>query len=215
MIDFNAFHYKIFRNDIVLSVVIDMKHDTDEKNSLRDKISLSKQEGSKLVVTDSEFCDSLCKKNVAILCHGLLSSKNCTTLLTFSECLLVNVPFLHAVLRLDFHGNGESSGFNQWSYGGYDAEVEDLHAVVQAVQSARGTVSLMLGHSRAATVVLLYGAKHDVVPRIVSVAGRVDMSQTNTSLLSQQQLLLLDKGETVEIKDFEKKNRLVKLLNAL
>ncbi|PFH36798.1 hydrolase, alpha/beta fold family protein [Besnoitia besnoiti] len=112
-----------------------------------------------------------CNK-VAILCPGLYANKCHALLSTIAEGLPVNS------IRFDFHGNGESEGDNDWSFGGYvDEAKDDLHAVVEACASYNLDVVCLIGHSRSATTVLLHAAIFDDVPLIVSLAGRYDMRQ--------------------------------------
>jgi dienelactone hydrolase len=55
------------------------------------------------------------------------------------------------------------------------AQVEDLRAVVQHVRGLGRDVTALVGHSKAGSVVLLYGAQYNDVRCIVNVAGRFDM----------------------------------------
>lgn len=81
-------------------------------------------------------------------------------------------------IRFDFHGNGESEGDEDWSFGGYLEEAEDdLHAVVESCSSYDLEVVCLVGHSRASTTVLLYASLYDHIPLIISLAGRFDLKQ--------------------------------------
>lgn len=140
-------------------------------------------------------------KRVGVVCHGLLSHKGSRPMIMLSELLLHNVEHLDAVVRFDFRGNGESSGYDQWSYGGYQDEVEDVRNVILRLMRGHAIVPILLGHSRAASVVVLYGCRYKDVPRIVSLAGRVDMACQSTVLFSNEQLDALARGESVTVSD--------------
>eukprot|EP00922_Rhytidocystis_sp_ex-Travisia-forbesii_P027769 GHVS01040772.1.p1 GENE.GHVS01040772.1~~GHVS01040772.1.p1 ORF type:complete len:285 (+),score=56.33 GHVS01040772.1:121-975(+) len=127
--------------------------------------------------------------DVAVLCHGLFSSKD-HNLITH---LARNLPI--TTVRFDFHGNGESDGDNDWSFGGYWKEVDqDIRAVVQFLRSEELNVVMLIGHSRAAGDVLLYSMRFDDVPLVVGVAGRFDMARGITKHFGEAQMKLLEEG---------------------
>lgn len=134
------------------------------------RFHVSSFKGYKLAcVVDIRFPE--CNK-VAILCPGIYATKEHPLLLAISEVLPVNA------IRFDFHGNGESEGDEDWSLGGYLEEAkDDLHAVRDAAASFGLEVVCLIGHSRAATTVLLHAAIFDDVPLVVSLAGRYDLRQ--------------------------------------
>jgi alpha/beta superfamily hydrolase len=125
---------------------------------------------------DSKQTDS---KEIAILCHGLLSSKDRSVPKILAEALATNT------CRFDFAGNGESGG--AWSLSAYDREVEDLRSVVQHLRAEHWHVTAVIGHSKGAAAVMQYAAKYDDVPLVISVAGRFDTSQTPRSRYTEQQ----------------------------
>ena len=118
-------------------------------------------------------------REIAILCHGLLSNKNRSVPKILAEALATNT------CRLDFAGNGESGG--AWSLSAYNREVEDLRTVVQHLRAERWKVTAVIGHSKGAAAVMQYAAKYDDVPLVISVAGRFDTSQTPRSRYTEQQ----------------------------
>ncbi|KXZ47005.1 hypothetical protein GPECTOR_39g499 [Gonium pectorale] len=110
---------------------------------------------------------------VAILCHGYAACKDGFVFPAMAAALAERGL---SSLRFDFAGNGESEG--SFSFGGYYREVEDLRAAVGFVRSElRRSVAAIVGHSKGGNVVLLYAAKYDDVPRVVSVAGRAVMGR--------------------------------------
>lgn len=147
------------------------------------------------VPRESEFPE------VAVACHGLYQTKESKTILATSYALLENPTTLDAVVRFDFHGEGESSGFEAWSLGGYEDEVEDLRDVVEFMKSKGCKVKLILGHSRAATVVVLYAAKYGDVPLVVPIAGRLKMAAGIEQHINKEKMQKLQSGETVSIVD--------------
>eukprot|EP00953_Heterococcus_sp_UTEX-ZZ885_P040043 20496-Heterococcus_DN1.PRE.3 len=118
-------------------------------------------------------------KEIAILCHGLLSTKDRSVPKVLAEALATNT------CRFDFAGNGESGG--AWSLSAYDREVEDLRSVVQYLRAEHWQVTAVIGHSKGAAAVMQYAAKYDDVPLVISVAGRFDTSQTPRSRYTEQQ----------------------------
>jgi dipeptidyl aminopeptidase/acylaminoacyl peptidase len=104
--------------------------------------------------------------SVAVLCHGMLSSKE-------SEKLGVLAERLHergiAALRFDFSGRGESGGDPRRIL--YDQERRDLAAAVAFVRArGHGRVGLF-GSSMGGAVVVLYAAQDPEVQAVATIAA--------------------------------------------
>ena len=113
---------------------------------------------------------------------------------------------MDCVFRFDFSGNGASEGEFR-GFGGYEAEVHDLEDVVAHFRSQRTggdaayEVVALVGHSKGASCVLHYAARHDDVPVVVSLAARHDMSRGFRERLGDTRMdELLTKG-SVEYAD--------------
>lgn len=57
---------------------------------------------------------------VGVLCHGLFTTKDSTTIIEASVGLLLIPAVVDAIVRFDFHGEGGSEGLEHWSLGNYD-----------------------------------------------------------------------------------------------
>eukprot|EP00386_Alphamonas_edax_P006950 GDKI01022672.1.p1 GENE.GDKI01022672.1~~GDKI01022672.1.p1 ORF type:complete len:250 (-),score=85.26 GDKI01022672.1:464-1213(-) len=126
---------------------------------------------------------------VVVLCHGYLAHKDHGVVKMLSQELPFNT------VRFDFHGCGESSGHEAWSYGGYMGETkDDLRAVVLFLRSKGLSVRGVVGHSRGGNIVMLYAAVFDDVPLVVSLAARYDMSGGIVERFSKAQLKELEEG---------------------
>ncbi len=51
-------------------------------------------------------------------------------------------------------------------------QVADMHAAVQLMRSMGKRVLCLLGHSKGGINVVLYGARHGDVPKMVNLSGR-------------------------------------------
>ncbi|CAF3392326.1 unnamed protein product [Rotaria sp. Silwood2] len=121
------------------------------------------------------YVDNQNGEHIVILCHGYLSNKNAL----FSPQLSRDISDLttnqsHSV-RFDFHGCGESTGRDEWNYGGYENEAkDDLRSIVEYLRNKNEKYFIrgLIGHSRAGTTVLLYTLYYDDILIVVNIAGR-------------------------------------------
>ncbi|KAF6162497.1 hypothetical protein GIB67_006206 [Kingdonia uniflora] len=104
-----------------------------------EKVTLRNSYGEKLVglLHETESAE------LVILCHGLGSSKESSTIVSLVSALVKEGI---SVFHFDFAGNGESEG--SFQFGNYSREVEDLHAVVLYFSGAKHVISAILGHSK-------------------------------------------------------------------
>ncbi|CAF1498322.1 unnamed protein product, partial [Rotaria sordida] len=113
--------------------------------------------------------------HIVILCHGYLSNKNALFLPQLSRDISdLTTNQFHSV-RFDFHGCGESTGRDEWDYGGYENEAkDDLRSIVEYLRNKNEKYFIrgLIGHSRAGTTVLLYTLYYDDIPIVVNIAGR-------------------------------------------
>eukprot|EP01053_Blabericola_migrator_P008685 Blabericola_migrator_1__8684@NODE_456_length_8320_cov_227_265964_g357_i0_p3_GENE_NODE_456_length_8320_cov_227_265964_g357_i0NODE_456_length_8320_cov_227_265964_g357_i0_p3_ORF_typecomplete_len308_score47_30Hydrolase_4/PF12146_8/7_9e15Abhydrolase_1/PF00561_20/9_8e10BAAT_C/PF08840_11/9_9e08Abhydrolase_6/PF12697_7/1_4e07DUF1749/PF08538_10/8_9e06DUF1749/PF08538_10/1_1e02DLH/PF01738_18/2e05Peptidase_S9/PF00326_21/2_4e05Abhydrolase_5/PF12695_7/4_3e03Abhydrolase_5/PF12695_7/0_65Abhydrolase_5/PF12695_7/0 len=109
-------------------------------------------------------------KNWILLCHGVFSGRKNRLFETFAAHCPLNC------ISIDFYTCGDSDGAKEeWSLGGYDREVDiDIRGVVLHMREAGLTVLALVGHSRGANDILMYGSKYDDVPYLVSLASRFD-----------------------------------------
>ena len=139
----------------------------------------------------SPYVDDQNREHVVILCHGYLSNKNAVFLPQLSRDISDSATHQFHSVRFDFHGCGESTGREDWDYGGYEDEAkDDLRSVVEHLRSAKEKyfVRGLVGHSRAGTTVLLYATYYDDVPLIVNIAGRYRLELGITERFSAAQL---------------------------
>ena len=114
-------------------------------------------------------------RDIAVLCHGMFCSRKTPLIAHLAEALRVNT------FRFDFSGNGESAG--EFTLAGFEREAEELKDAVVYCRSQGYRVVAIIGHSKAAQVVLIYSALYGDVPIVVSLAPRCDMSGQNHFLL--------------------------------
>lgn len=93
-------------------------------------------------------------------------------------------------LRFDFSGNGESEG--SFRYSGYETEVQDLRAVIEALRADGWNVTAILGHSKGAHIVLRYSWTFDDMPKVISLSGRFDFSRQPKTRFTQEQMTDLE-----------------------
>ncbi|KAI8467572.1 MAG: Alpha/Beta hydrolase protein [Monoraphidium minutum] len=106
-----------------------------------------------------------------ILCHGYMSDSGSELLVRLAGALAREGL---ASLRFDFSGNGGSEG--RFRYGGYRAEAEEIRAAREHLAAAHGgRVVGLLGHSKGATSAVMHAARHPGIPRLVNLAGRLDV----------------------------------------
>ncbi|ORX95987.1 alpha/beta-hydrolase [Basidiobolus meristosporus CBS 931.73] len=142
---------------------------TSDTSTLVERIEVSTPQGISLsaVLTKKSTAPA---DQVLVLCHGFLNHSNSTIIRGLTNQLPFNV------CAIDFRGNGFSKGTTR--YGNYLEEVEDLKYLVEHLrEELHLNVLGILGHSKGASVVLLYASSHHEVPLIINVAGRYDMSE--------------------------------------
>ncbi|KAJ1664249.1 hypothetical protein IW140_005836 [Coemansia sp. RSA 1813] len=107
-------------------------------------------------------------RGIFIVCHGLLDTKD-TSLFRSVQEYLISKQF--GSVAFDFRGNGRSTGIT--GYGNYHKEAEDVAQVVEYMRKTHQVIGI-LGHSKGASSVLLYAAKHstDCPPLVISVSAR-------------------------------------------
>ena len=108
---------------------------------------------------------------VAIVCHGMFCDMTTCSLITSLSSFLSE---RWNVCRLDFSGNGKSSG--EWSYALYQRDVADLDAVSEYLEKSLGLkTGLIVGHSKGGAAAILHGSAGRFARSCphVSVAGRI------------------------------------------
>ena len=152
------------------------------------------------------YVDSQNREHVVILCHGYLSNKNALFLPQLSrEIADSNSNQFHSV-RFDFHGCGESTGRDEWDYGGYEDEAkDDIRSVVEYLRNTNEKYFIrgLIGHSRAGTTVLLYALYYDDIPIIVNIAGRYRLEQGIYERFSKQQFDEIERNGSFTIHAFD------------
>ena len=149
------------------------------------------------------YVDEQNREHVVILCHGYLANKNSVFLPQLSREMSDSVNNRFHSVRFDFHGCGESTGREDWDYGGYENETRnDLRSVVEYIRNSNEKyfVRGLIGHSRAGTTVLLYATYFDDIPIIVNVAGRFRLDRGIIERFSQEQLEQLKNNGSFLIK---------------
>lgn len=149
-------------------------------------------------------------KGIVVVCHGLLGHRDSRVCRELANCLLEQGPF--AVARLDFRGNGWSGG--RTAYGNYEEEKQDLHDVIEYLRkdeqcSHLGPIRAVVGHSKAASVVLMYAqtyaralvesSRRSLEPDcksmkllVVGLSGRFHMAEAPTQRFTEEQLRNLE-----------------------
>lgn len=147
---------------------------------------------------------------VIILCHGLNCDRNSSFLPSLAEYLAKNG---YSTLRFDFSGSGESEG--TWSYSNYAGEAEDLEAAVVFLKSKSLSPIAAVGHSKAATVILIHAGTFHSVPKYVHISGRFNMGVSPTGRFSTEDLARLKQdgyldwqGKRITSDAFEERTKL-------
>ena len=142
----------------------------------------------------SPYVDDQQREHVVIICHGYLSNKNAVFLPQLARDLSDSTTNQYHSVRFDFHGCGESTGREEWDYGGYEDEAkDDLRSIVEYLRAKNYFIRALIGHSRAGTTVLLYALYYDDIPIIVNIAGRCRLERGITERFSSDQLEELEK----------------------
>lgn len=109
---------------------------------------------------------------LAVLCHGVTSSKDRPYLVAVAEALAAaGIP----ALRVSFAGNGASQG--RFEEATPSKEVDDLGAVLDAAQAAGFARAAVAGHSLGAAVGLLRAVRDERVGALVSLAGMLHVAR--------------------------------------
>lgn len=127
--------------------------------------------------SDSHNNSNTSRSRVAIVCHGMFCDMNTGALIPSLAGFLSED---WSVCRIDFAGNGRSSG--DWSYALYGRDVADIDAVSGYLDTVLGLkTGLIVGHSKGGAAVILHGAAgiHGRECPHISVAGRVDYDPAN------------------------------------
>ncbi|CAF1187185.1 unnamed protein product [Rotaria sordida] len=143
------------------------------------------------------YIDDQNREHVVIICHGYMSHKNALFLPQLSRNISNSDTNQFHSVRFDFHGCGESTGRDEWDYGGYEDEAkDDLRCVVEYLRNRNDKYFIrgLIGHSRAGTTALLYALYYDDIPIIVNIAGRYRLERGINERFSKQQLDKLEKN---------------------
>ncbi|KAG8367230.1 hypothetical protein BUALT_Bualt16G0051000 [Buddleja alternifolia] len=129
---------------------------------MQQKIKIEKKDGEILVGMLHETGSD----GIVIMCHGFLCTKDQPIIVNLAVAL-ENAGI--SVFRFDFTGNGESDGSFQFS--NYYKEVEDIRAVTEYFGVLNRKIIAILGHSKGASIVLLYASKYHDVDAVINVSG--------------------------------------------
>ncbi|GMJ07327.1 hypothetical protein like AT1G29840 [Hibiscus trionum] len=136
---------------------------------VKQRVIITNKHGEKLVglLHETE------SKEVVVLCHGLKSSKDDNILVNLAAALEKEGI---SAFRFDFAANGESEGSSSELRDLY-READDIRAVVQHFFSENRVVRAIIGHSKGASLVLLYASKYQDIGIIVNVSGRYNLQR--------------------------------------
>ena len=115
----------------------------------------------------------LCEYSMAkviILCHGLNCDRNSSFLPYLADSLSSSG---YSSLRFDFSGSGTSDG--EWSYANYSGEASDLEAATVYLRQRGLVPAAVLGHSKAATVILIHASTYHSIDKYIHISGRFNM----------------------------------------
>ncbi|KAL5698659.1 hypothetical protein ACHQM5_029667 [Ranunculus cassubicifolius] len=140
--------------------------------------------------------ESLCSRELVILCHGFLSSKECRSLVSIANGL-ANEGI--SSFRFDFSGNGESEG--SYLSGTYGREAEDLHAVVLHFTGTKRVIRSIVGHSKGANVVLLYASRYHDVRTLVNISGCLNLMRGVAERLGKDFMQKIKKDGFMDVTD--------------
>jgi pimeloyl-ACP methyl ester carboxylesterase len=146
---------------------------------------------------NSPYIDDQNREHVVIICHGYMANKNTLFLRQLSHDISASPTNQFHSVRFDFHGCGESTGRDEWDFGGYEDEAkDDIRSVVEYLRSTNKKyfIRALIGHSRAGTTVLLYALYYDDIPIIINIAGRYRLERGINERFSKNQLDELDKN---------------------
>ncbi|KAL3825292.1 hypothetical protein ACJIZ3_021321 [Penstemon smallii] len=92
----------------------------------------------------------------------------------------------------------ESEGL--FHYGNYRSEAEDLRAVIEYFTGVNRSTFVVLGHSKAGNVVLLYASKYHDIGAVVNLSGRYDLNRGIEERLGKNYLERLKKDGYIDVK---------------
>lgn len=140
-------------------------------------------------------------KNVVVLfSHGLLNNANSSTV-----CSIAGAVREAGFACCRFDSATTSTGQTQnaeFTYGGYNEDVEDLQTVVEALHDGVDglpplKVACLLGHSKGGNNIILHAARyHAEVPIYISVSGRfhMDTPEANARFSPEQLASAAEQG---------------------
>ena len=157
----------------------------------------------------SPYTDEQNREHIVIICHGYMSHKNAVFLPELSRKISDSTKNQFHSVRFDFHGCGESTGRDEWDYGGYEDEAkDDLRCIVEYLcsQNEKYFIRALIGHSRAGTTVLLYALYYDDIPFIVNIAGRYRLDRGINERFSKNQIDEIEKNGSLIISSHDNGN---------
>lgn len=157
---------------------------------------------AKRVTFDSPNRDSIVgmhtllgSRHAVLLQHGYGSNKDGFHLRRIAQTLAGGGV---GSLRFDFSGNGESSG--SFRFANYAAEVDEMKAAADYLSDTGSNLIGILGHSKAGTEVIQYGARFDSRDlSIVNVCGRFNLSEGIKERFSEDDLATLRRTGRMQV----------------
>ncbi|CAH8366875.1 unnamed protein product [Eruca vesicaria subsp. sativa] len=135
-------------------------------------------------------------REVVVLCHGFRSNKNDTVMKSVAAAIEKEGI---SAFRFDFSGNGESEG--SFYFGNYNHEADDLRSVIQQFSNMDRVVPIILGHSKAGDVVLLYASKYHDIPNVINLSGRYNLKKGIAERLGEDFLERIKAQGFIDVKD--------------
>lgn len=156
------------------------------------------------------YIDDQNREHVVIICHGYMANKNSNFLPKLScEISSSSTNQFHSV-RFDFHGCSESTGRDEWDFGGYEDEAkDDIRSIVEYLRNSSDKkyfIRALIGHSRSGTTVLLYALYFDDIPLVVNIAGRYRLERGINERFSKKQFDELEKNGFFIIRTMDQGN---------
>ncbi len=122
------------------------------------ELTLTTQDGIKIAVNHYEKDTN----SVIIIAPGWFMTKDSKSFKQMSEIFNKYC----AVLAMDFRGHGKSSGFYTFT----SKEINDINSVIEFAQSKYKKI-YMIGFSLGAAIVLIAGANHKEIEKIIAVSA--------------------------------------------
>lgn len=171
----------------------DQKEASPAHKAKQQKVIIPNKDGENLVGLLHETGS----KEIVILCHGFLCTKENNTIKKLALALENDGI---SAFRFDFAGNGKSQG--SLRYGRYWGEVEDLRAVIEYIGGvANRAVNAIIGHSKGGDVVLLYASKYHDVHTVVNISGRFELMRGVEFHLGKDYMEMIKKEGFVDVKN--------------